>query len=274
MKRIRVFYVLTIFCLLFTACNQPSLSNKENSYEENKDSLEDINKESNVNTDDKNTAELDVIEKVYPLSFEEIKTPMKKFEELEVINWETIEEVIMEEVFDKYTFIIYSKKDEDNQDYVGFLIEGNFTDIYEIGKIGYQPNLIPYHLEKVNLFNKNYLVIRGICGANCPITYYVDIYNDEVPSLFLGMEANGTETDISGDGINELIATVGTHIETTVYIEENGHIFQSERFAIPDTVQVFYNKDDNKFHIAFKNKKLGIYEYKDKQLHFVQLKEW
>lgn len=273
MKRIRVFYILTIFCLLFTACNQPSLSNKENRYEEKKGHSGDMDKESNVNPDDKNTGEPDVIESVYPLSFKEVQTPMKKFEEFEVINKETIEEVIREERFGKYTFIIYSKKDEDHQDYAGFLIEGNFTDIYEIGKIGYRSDLNPYTIENVNLFSKNYLAMRGICGANCPITYYVDIYNDELPSLFLGMEANGTETDISGDGINELIATVGTHIETTVYIEEDGHLFHSERFAIPGTVQVFYNKDDNKFHIAFENKKIGIYEYKDKQLHFVELKE-
>lgn len=96
------------------------------------------------------------------------------------------------------------------------------------------------------------------------------IKGGEQPSLFLSMEAGGLEKDINGDGVNDLVTTVGTKVDTTIYLEENEQVIKAELFVIPDKIQVFHS-EGNVFHIFFENRKLARYQYKDRQLHFVEL---
>ncbi|WP_025027099.1 hypothetical protein [Caldalkalibacillus mannanilyticus] len=180
-------------------------------------------------------------EQVYNLQFENVQTPAKTFKEFKVMEKGVIKQILVEEVFDKYTFVVYKKKnqpettanDDLDYDYVGFFINGAGTTLYEIGEIGYSSfdgDLRSYPMEKVTLFNKELLSVRGFCGLTCPLTYYLDISSEKFPYLFLHVEGNGVETDITGDGINDLVSSVGTALYTTLYLEENGKMMKSDLF--------------------------------------------
>lgn len=272
------FLGLILISALISGCNQATPSTDEyveNAQEQHLINIEEMKKdivEERIN-------ELEGIEQIYDLSFEEVQIPQKTFEEFETIDVDKLKEVMIEEVIDSYTFKIYMKKEQpegsEHLFYVGFTTEENKSAIYEIGEIGYGPHiesLNPYPLVKTTLFHEELLKIGGICGANCHITYYLNFQPDKEPAIFLCIHANGLELDLNGDGINELIATSGTIIDTTIYLEDQGKVIKTDLFTLPGTIQVIHI-EGNEFQIFFENKKLARYQYKDQQLHFIEFIE-
>ncbi len=258
LMKMSIVLCLVWISLLMSGCSQPTLPNEKLSSDEI------------ARTDLQESEISDGIEQVYDLTFEEVEIPQKTSNDFHPVPLDHINAVLVEYLFDTYTFMIYQRESQDDLIYVGY--KADTATVHEIGEIGYGTyveSMSPYAFEHVTLFGMDLLKIAGVCGANCPITYYIDMYKG-MPELFLGIQANGTETDLNGDGINELITTAGTAIETTIYIEENDVILKSELSTIPNAIQV-YHESRNLFHILFENKKLAVYEYMDRKLHFVKL---
>ena len=59
------------------------------------------------------------------------------------------------------------------------------------------------------------LKVAGICGANCPETYYI-AEQDGMPVVLFRLQAHVTEADPDGDGAIELLASSGTAVRTAI----------------------------------------------------------
>ncbi|WP_148302513.1 hypothetical protein [Caldalkalibacillus mannanilyticus] len=243
----------------------------ENIDEESSNEVNTI--ESNID----NTESIEGIEPVYDLSFEKISTPEILFEEFEIFDPKNIEELILEEELDPYTFLIYKKKqqpdDSQHYEYLGFRINSQKSTLYEIGEIGYGPE--NYSIEKVNVLNKDLIKLSGPCGAACHQSYYMDASNELKPSIFLHLSYKAlVETDLTGDGSKELISHGGLPSSSAIYIEEDGEIKHS---LINDTLRkagIGYIEENNVFYAWFIEKNItAIYRYQDKKMHFVRFEE-
>ncbi|MGG4494861.1 hypothetical protein [Brevibacillus reuszeri] len=76
--------------------------------------------------------------------------------------------------------------------------------VFDIGQIGYslqQKDSIS--IEQVEVFGEAYIKMTGFCGANCPITNYVQI--EQNPSSFLQMTAHTVEADINQERIEAFL---------------------------------------------------------------------
>lgn len=102
-----------------------------------------------------------------------------------------IENNISSDKIDSYTVIFYSIKGDTENVYSAIQIE---SIKYEIGKIGYQPVQDPsvFGVEAVIALSKNLIKVTGFCGANCPITDYIQL-RDSVPYKLLHIEASTVE---------------------------------------------------------------------------------
>jgi len=84
---------------------------------------------------------------------------------------------------------------------------------YAIGPIAYG-RFVP-SIEETSLAGTAALKVAGICGANCPETYYI-AERDGMPVVLLRVQANVAEADPDGDGTVELLASSGTAIQTSI----------------------------------------------------------
>ena len=97
---------------------------------------------------------------------------------------------------------------------------GEFT-IGPIAYGGYEPTITESSLSG----DMRMLRVEGICGANCPDTYYIAA-KEGVPSVVLHIQAHIAEADPDGDGAVELLASSGTAIQTSVIEFDQGGVPQ------------------------------------------------
>lgn len=71
----------------------------------------------------------------------------------------------------------------------------------------------------VDILGQSYMKVTGSVGANAPVPNYVSLHTS--PPEALHIEAHTLEADVNQDGLNEIIATVGTAAETSIYKREN-----------------------------------------------------
>ncbi|MBW7474720.1 hypothetical protein K0T92_08175 [Paenibacillus oenotherae] len=144
----------------------------------------------------------------------------------------------------RYAIEIYKKAGDDETIYAALQIG---PDAYEIGQIGYPsaPDDL-YTVQDVQALSAEYIKVTGVCGANCPITYYIKL-NDQIPVLHSRIDAHTAEADINGDGSNEMIATVGTAADTTIYQASGDDIVAANVNEALDAQAVLYQSSANLF---------------------------
>ncbi|WP_426450791.1 hypothetical protein ACP26L_01940 [Paenibacillus sp. S-38] len=115
--------------------------------------------------------------------------------------------------------------------------------LHEIGAAGYLPLIDPGMLEiqEVHAFSRTLIKISGFCGANCPVTYYVDPA-PETPVLFLRIDAHGVEADADDDGTVDVIGTAGTQAECTLYTLEDNTLGAASLNRLFGAVSVRYDE--------------------------------
>ncbi|WP_339270774.1 hypothetical protein MKY48_05805 [Paenibacillus sp. FSL W8-0187] len=217
MKRIGI-TLLTVFFLL-TGCNQAS----------------DI-PISNSTVDDSDTGKHPM---QYTLSFKDVdlEKPLKKIVETDLTK------VILKQKLDNYTTYFYQKNHDDENVTAAIKIG---TNIFEIGQVGYSSqNTDQYTVSRVKTLDKTYIKVTGACGANCPISYYIQTGTSS-PKV-LGIDAHTVEADVDQDGTNEIVATVGTAAQTSIYQLKNAHIVATNLNETLDAQEVTYDKESNTF---------------------------
>lgn len=214
MRRIGI-ALLIVFCLL-AGCNQAS--------------------EVPVSHSTSNTGEHPM---PYSLSFKEVnlEKPLRK------IVTKDLTKVILKQEIDNYTIYFYQKKQDDEKAIAAIKIG---TNIFEIGQVGYSAQITDqYTVSQVNVLDKTYIKVMGTCGANCPISYYIQA--DTSSPKVMRIEAHTVEADVDQDGIHEIVATIGTAAQTSIYKLKNAHIVASNLNETLDAEEVTYDKKSNTF---------------------------
>jgi|GEM_PF-2619736 len=120
--------------------------------------------------------------------------------------------------------------------------------LWSAGVIGYSAEPGQYDVSEVDVFDRAYVKITGACGANCPISTYVRWGQDQ--QTLLRIEAHTVEADLGGDGQGEIVATVGTVAETTIYALVRGELAAANLNELLHAGTVIYNRANGCFQAA------------------------
>lgn len=107
----------------------------------------------------------------------------------------------------------------------------------------------------------------GSIGTNSLISDYVSL-NTSPPTL-LHIEANTIEADVDQDGIKEIVATVGTAAETTIYKMDNNLLLSANLNGIMNANVVMYDTKSNTFQAEVTKGQLSNWKVESNQLHLV-----
>ncbi|MEK4120548.1 hypothetical protein NST44_30670 [Paenibacillus sp. FSL W8-0919] len=223
MKKLRL-AILTALCLL-AGCNQASDVPAMNStlYES------DIH---GLNTDTNEAQQ-------YTLSFEiaDIEKPLMEITAKQLTN-----SILTQKIGD-YTVYFYHKNRDHGE--VNAAIQLG-TNRFEIGQVGYSAqNTELFTVKQVDALGKNYIKVSGACGANCPISNYIDV--DTGSPRVMRIEAHTVEADVDKDGIKEIVSTVGTIAQTSIYKLEPSHIVVANLNETLGVQEVTYDNEANTF---------------------------
>ena len=165
--------------------------------------------------------------------------------------------IVVKKQINDYVVFLY-QKDQEN---IYAAIQSGST-IFDIGQIGYtlqQKDSIS--IEQVDAFGKDYVKITGFCGANCPITNYVQM--DKNPPILLQIQAHTVEADLDQDGVKEIIATVGTLAETSIYRLRQESMETVNLNKAMKAQVVIYKSETNTFEASIQNESMSVWKYLD-----------
>ncbi len=129
------------------------------------------------------------------------------------------------------------------------------TSFYPIGEIGPEFYLQDSSVVETKLFGKTLVRVKGLCGANCMLTDYLEIENRNVNSfLFLGKDAE--ELDVDQDGEIEILARSGSPFaEITIIKWVDQKLME---INVNETLNaqkgVSYDKENNHFIVGTETK--------------------
>lgn len=175
----------------------------------------------------------------YTLSFKDVdlEKPLTKKVKTDLTK------VILKQEIDNYTTYFYQKNQDDENVSAAIKIGMN---IFEIGHVGYSAqNTDQYTVSQIKALDNDYIKVTGVCGANCPISYYIQ--TDTNSPKVLRIEAHTVEADVDQDGTNEIVATVGTAAQTSIYQLKNAHMVATNLNETLDAQEVTYDKESNTF---------------------------
>lgn len=205
--------------------------------------MTDVREDAPVNADADNAAGL---QQSLPLSFKPIDVPKQALSLRDSADsYTTIKTIKLQ----RGDIEIYRKASDEEQVYAAIIVDSK---VYEIGEIG---NAVAagdlYSAADTAAFSGEYMKVTGGVGANAPIAYYITI-EKSTPSLLVRIDGHTVESDADGDGSYEIISTVGTAAETTIYQENADRI---EAFNINEALRaqvVLYDSSANLFLVYAK----------------------
>jgi len=238
-------FILCALLVVLAGCGQSS----ENDLPPNNGSNPALTLDTGTNTEDKDQEDNSISTQLSTTQFNFTYKENGKFALLNEIH-----------VTDKQTLLSFYQKNEENV-YASLKL-GQTT--YDIGQIRYDPAVKEYPVESVNVSSQSYIKLTGACGANCPISDYVSV--DTSPPTLLHIEANTVEADIDGDGLEEIVATVGTAAETTIYKLQDGKVLSVNLNQVMNANVVIYDQTKNVFQAEVVPGELSTWEIKDGQI--------
>ncbi|GIQ67614.1 hypothetical protein XYCOK13_04380 [Xylanibacillus composti] len=119
-------------------------------------------------------------------------------------------------------FFIYMYKYKEGF-YAGADIGGQ---LFELAEVGYGTNPELIELDESMLFGVPSIRVRGYCGMACPTVDYITV-KDGYPYVWLHVDAAVQEYDLDQDGVKDLITTVGTPLETHIYMMKDGVLLRA-----------------------------------------------
>jgi len=140
---------------------------------------------------------------------------------------------------------------------------------YDIGQIGYSSTqkTNDFTIDKVDVLSKSFIKITGFCGANCPITDYV--LADTSPPVLLRIDAHTIEADVDNEGSKEIIATVGTAAQTSLYMLQGERIVTVNLNEVMNASVVMYNSGTNTFQAEVTKSELSNWSIINNQIQLV-----
>lgn len=171
--------------------------------------------------------------------------------------------------FNEYEVEIYRKIDDPELVYAK-IKSADAT--YEIGQIGYSSNQTAedFLISQVNALSESWIKVTGYCGANCPISDYIEMDGtaDYKPQR-LHLEAHTVEADVDNDGVIEIVATVGTAAETTIYKKRGEQIVAANLNQLMDSDVVTYDTNTNTFQAELPKGQVTTWKFNGEKLQWV-----
>ncbi|KOP64815.1 hypothetical protein AMS62_05795 [Bacillus sp. FJAT-18019] len=181
----------------------------------------------------------------YSLRFKdvELEEPLTSIDATDLTN------VLVKNDIDEYTIYFYEKELDEENVHAAIQIDTKLLDIGQIGYAALDPD--QYTVSQVQALDQTYIKVNGACGANCPISYYIQTALSSPKSLRI--EAHTVEADVDQDGINEIVASVGTAADTSIYKLREDQIVTANLNETLDVPAVIYDKDSNTFGDGTRN---------------------
>lgn len=238
----KIAMILIVFLLILTACSQ-------------------ITQYDAVNE----TADEDIFASTPSMDsphFDLTYTHFGQFEPLHEVQPNDQQILLRSEKINDLQFDFYYKNEADTDIYVSMHIN---TTTYELGQIAYIRMEDDVTITYVTANSMPLIKVNGYCGANCPISMYVTA--DTASPALLRIEANTVETDVDDDGLPEIVATVGTAPQTTIYKMENDRIIAANINEIMNAPAVLYDRDKNVFQVATVPGEISAWKISGRSLH-------
>lgn len=170
-------------------------------------------------TNDASDSDTNNLKQSIALSFKDIEAPRKPLS-------------LRDSKADKYTSMkkmklnngeieIFRKASDEEQVFAALHIGSK---VYEIGEIGNTVSAVDlYEASDTAAFSEDYMKVTGGIGANTPIAYYIGL-DESTPFLLVRIDGHTLEADANKDGSLEIISTVGTAADTTIYHQTGDRI--------------------------------------------------
>lgn len=186
--------------------------------------------------------------------------PIQSNIELQIVDYDI--EIIKEITVGGYKAILF-RLNQEGDIYGGVYIK---NEIYSIGSVSM--NLTPDNLLAVaqsDVFGKNLIRFSGILGANYARSVYIEVENSSVKPL-IEVDGNIVEVDLDEDGIKEVVTTIGTIPNISIYRIENNYISVSNINASISAQAVLFNREIRKFRVYFEPNQSYFYIYSNGRL--------
>jgi hypothetical protein len=201
-------------------------------------------------------------DKQYELSFTDNKLAVP----LEQMTFQQTQSIFSSETVEDAVIHLYRNSDDPALVFAALELK---SITYAIGEIGYLESQTAedFTIEQVEAFDQSFIKLAGACGANCPITYYLS--TRDTPPTLLRFDAHTVEADADGEGTKEIIATVGTAAQTTIYMLRNEAIAGALLNELLDATAVLYNPETNRFQAEMPGGKATTFKLSDERLQIV-----
>ncbi|GBF74411.1 hypothetical protein PA598K_02754 [Paenibacillus sp. 598K] len=134
---------------------------------------------------------------------------------------------------------------------------------YDLGQIGYE-GASDYSASTVDVLGQPYLKVTGTIGANAPVSSYISLNSS--PPTVLYIEAHTLEADVDQDGMKEIVATVGTAAETSIYKMEKDYLVSVNLNEVMTAPVVMYDPESNTFQAELTKGELSQWKIEDNLL--------
>lgn len=121
-----------------------------------------------------------------------------------------------------------------------------------------------YGIEETEVFGKKAIKIYGILGANYGVNYYWFYEQEPVENSIIKIEGNTEEIDLDDSGRKEIISSIGTVAETSIYLLREDKIIVSNINKSMNAQAVYLlNRDTKIFEVYFGPNDMKHYHYLD-----------
>jgi hypothetical protein len=166
-------------------------------------------------------------------------------------------DVVQESTILGYKVIMF--KTEEESDIQGGIYVNN--KLYSIGPVSMNMSTDDVLLlTESNVFGKKLIRFSGVLGANYARSVYVEVIDDVVSPL-IEVDGNIVERDLDSDSVNEIITSMGTISETSIYRIHNNTILVANVNESLQAEAVNYIIEKDIFEVYFSPQKSFIYLY-------------
>ncbi|MGF7050648.1 hypothetical protein J2T13_005198 [Paenibacillus sp. DS2015] len=171
-------------------------------------------------------------------------------------------ETIMEKTVNGYKTVLF-KLDTEGEIYGGVYIDNI---LHSIGPVSMSitPNDLLVIVES-NAFGKDLIRISGIPGANFVRSIYLEVDGESITPLLV-IEGNVNEIDLDNDNVNEIVSTIGTIPETSIYRALKDKIVVANINVSINAQSVLFNPENQKFEVYYEPNKKYYYLYNNEKL--------
>lgn len=173
---------------------------------------------------------------------------------------------VTSQVVDNATVIIYENDAAEEVTEFFAALQTN-TATYELGHIGYG-GTSEYEIDVIETLGQAFIKVIGSIGANAPVSNYVSLA--EAEPFLLHIEAHTIEADVDEDGMKEIVATVGTEAQTTIYKMVENSLVSVNLNELMNAKVVFYNKQSNTFQAEVVQGQLSSWKIAGNQLQLIK----